>query len=295
MDQSERDVHVVAYWRFEDHPVGTLLPDTKGNTEVTVATVDSSFNGNDLFTFFQHTRPSFSEEVPAVTVPQNGRPNRTCLDNTEFPGPVSTRDVYTNSAFSHASPVDIQRITPAQWTIEASVKVMELGRTETFVGRDGGDVHSNKVPCLAFQVTSEGHLAIQFKDSEERIHKATANDFAVEADHWYDVAGVSNGKQLLLYVNSIDGRGYRLLAKTDLPSEGSTALGSGGPSAVWSIGRGKAQNGVPGQWFKGWIDEVRVCDVALDPADFLFFDKNSPSDIGNDSTGSDGLASSVGN
>ncbi len=297
MDQTERDLHVVAYWRFEDHPVGTLLPDTKGNTEVTVATVDSSFNGNDLFTYFQHTRPSFSEEVPEVTVPQNGRPNRTCLDNTEFPGPVSTRDVYTNSAFSHASPVDIQRIAPSQWTIEASVKVMELGRTETFVGRDGGDVHSrkNKVPCLAFQITADGHLAIQYKDPEDRIHTASANDLTVEADRWYHVAAVSNGKQLQLFVNSIDGRGYRLIAKTELPTEGSTALASGGPNAVWSLGRGRAQNGVPGQWFKGWIDEVRVCDVALDPSNFLFFDKKSPNDLGNDSSSPDELASFIGN
>ena len=29
MDQAGRDLHTVAYWRFEDHPVGTLLPDTK--------------------------------------------------------------------------------------------------------------------------------------------------------------------------------------------------------------------------------------------------------------------------
>src|SRR5262249_1620046 len=158
----------------------------------------------------------------------------TCLDNTEFPGPVSTRDVYTNSAFSHASPIDIQRVTPAQWTIEASVKVMELGRTETFVGRDGGDVHStnSKLPCLAVQITADGRLAIHFKDAEDRVHTATATDATVEADRWYHVAAVSDGKQLLLYVNAIDGRGYRLLAKTDLPQEGSTALNSGGPNAV---------------------------------------------------------------
>ena len=39
---------------------------------------------------------------------------------------------------------------------------------------------------------------------------------------------------------------------------------------------------------------MRVCDVALDPADFLFFDKKSPIDIGNESTGSGELASFVG-
>ena len=243
MDQSERDLHVLAYWRFEDHPVGTLLPDTNFNQELTVATVDSSFNGNDLYTFFRHTRPSFSEEVPSVTITQTGRPNRTCLDNTEFPGPVSTRDVYTNSAFSHASPVDIQRVTPAQWSIEASVKIMELGRTETFVGRDGGDIHSskNKTPCLAFQITAEGRLAIKFKDVGERLHTALANDFTVEADRWYHVSAVSNGKQLLLYVNSIDGSGYRQVAATELPEDDSTALASGGANAVWSIGRGRAK------------------------------------------------------
>jgi len=297
MDQTERDVHVLAYWRFEDHPVGTLLPDTKGNREVTVATVDSSFNGNDLYTFFQHTRPSFSEEVPAVTVPQTGRPNRTCLDNTEFPGPVSTRDVYTNSAFSHASPVDLQRATPGEWTIEASVKVMELGRTETFVGRDADDVRTNttKTPCLAFQITADGHLAVQFKDALDRVHTATTSDFAVEADRWYHVAAVSNGKNLLLYVNSIDGHGYRQIAKTELPTDGSTVLASGGANAVWSLGRGRAQNGVPGQWFKGWIDEVRICDVALDPSVFLFFEKKAANETGNDLNGFGDVASFVDN
>ena len=303
MDQTERDLHVLAYWRFEDHPVGTLLPDTKKNQEVTVATVDSSFNGNDLYTYFEHTRPSFSEEVPAVAVLQTGRPNRTCLDNTEFPGPTSTRDVYTNSAFSHASPVDIQRVTPAEWTIEASVKVMELGRTETFVGRDcDARFSANKTPCLAFQITADGHLSIQFRDGDDRVHAATTSDFTVEADRWYHVAAVSNGKELLLYANLIDGRGYRLIAKTELPVEGSTALASGGVNAVWSLGRGRAKNGVPGQWFKGWIDEVRICDVALDPSVFLFFEKKATNEVekkatneGNDSSGFDMVASFVDN
>ena len=53
MDQAGRDLHTVAYWRFEDHPVGTLLPDTQLNKVAMRATVDSSFNGNDLFTYFQ--------------------------------------------------------------------------------------------------------------------------------------------------------------------------------------------------------------------------------------------------
>jgi len=33
MDEAGRDQHVVAYWRFDDRPVGILLPDTGGNRQ----------------------------------------------------------------------------------------------------------------------------------------------------------------------------------------------------------------------------------------------------------------------
>jgi hypothetical protein len=290
MDQSERDLHVLAYWRFEDHPVGTLLPDTHSNREVVVATVDSSFNGNDLYTFLTHTRPTFSEEVPAASVPQSGSSNRSCLDNTEFPGPASTRDLYTHSKFSHSSPIDIQRISPEKWTIEASIRIMETGRTQTFVGRDPGNQQTDRsrIPCLAFQITDDGHPAIQFKDSDGRVHSASAADFTVEPDHWYHVAAVSDGKQILLYMNSIDGHGYQLIAKTSLPAEGSTALAGGDANAAWSLGRGLARNGTAGQWFRGWIDEVRICDVSLQPSDFLFFESKSGSNSRHDLNSSGG-------
>jgi hypothetical protein len=38
---------------------------------------------------------------------------------------------------------------------------------------------------------------------------------------------------------------------------------------IWSVGRGHYDGQVRG-WFQGWIDEVRICDVALAPQDFLF-------------------------
>ena len=207
MDQSERDLHVMAYWRFEDHPVGTLLPDTNENTSVTCATVDSSFNGNDLFTYSYMTRPVFSNDVAAAVIPENGRPNQSCLDNTEYPGPAPTRDVYTCSSFSHASPTDLQRATPAQWTVEASIKMVELGRVQTFVGRDSAEVHVNIPPRLAFQVTAEGHLALRFMDTDNRRHEAVADDFTITPGRWYHVVGISDGRQLRLYANALDGAG----------------------------------------------------------------------------------------
>lgn len=274
MDQTERDLHVMAYWRFEDHPVGTLLPDTHGNKSITCATVDSSFNGNDLFTYSTLTRPVFSNDVAAAVIPENGRSNQSCLDNTEYPGPAPTRDVYTHSSFSHASPIDLQRVTPTQWTVEASIKMVELGRVQTFVGRDGAEAFVNTPPRLAFQVMADGHLALRYRDVDDRAHKAVAGNFVIAPGRWYHVAGVSDGQQLRLYANALDGRGYQLVAQMDLPADGSTALGTGGAEAEWAVGRGMAHNNWPGEWFKGWIDEVRICDIALQPSEFLFAEKD---------------------
>ena len=76
-------------------------------------------------------------------MPQTRQSNRGCLDISRSavgkPARDIVRDVYTQSRFSHASPLDIQKITPAQWTIEASVKPARLHcGCQTFVGRDGG-------------------------------------------------------------------------------------------------------------------------------------------------------------
>ena len=281
MDQSERDRHVIAYWRFEDRPLGMLLPDTRKNTRNVRATTDSSFNGNDLFAWSPATQPYFSGDVPATIVPQNAAANRGCLNNTvPFGAGVTTRDVATRSQFSHASPLDIQKVTPAQWTIEASVKPLHLGRgCQTFVGRDGNphyNVGKGKLervpPRLAFQVTAEDRFAIRFHDVDNRAHEAVAAELALQENHWYHAAASSDGRVLRLYVDALDGQGYQLQAMTALPADGSTALGKGNDECEWSIGRGKAA-GIPAEWFQGWIDEVRVSDVALDPAEFLFVPK----------------------
>ena len=121
IDDAQRNRHVVAYWRFEDQPLGSELSDTKHNTKPARATVDSSFNGNDLYTYSDKDRPAFAADVPAGVVPRTGSPNHSCLDTSLPTEDKGLRNVYTHSEFSHAAPLDIQKITPAQWTIEASV------------------------------------------------------------------------------------------------------------------------------------------------------------------------------
>ncbi len=122
IDDARRDRHVVAYWRFEDQPLGIALPDTAENTKAVRATVDSSFNGNDLYTYSAKTQPEFSPGVPAGVIPQTGSTNRSCLDNSRPCDPKNLRNVYTHSEFSHAAPLDIEKICPREWTLEASVE-----------------------------------------------------------------------------------------------------------------------------------------------------------------------------
>ena len=60
----------------------------------------------------------------------------------------------------------------------------------------------------------------------------------------------------------------------ELPATGSTALGKGQDDAEWTVGRA-GNAGDPADWlrFCGWIDEVRISDVAREPAEFLFAPK----------------------
>jgi hypothetical protein len=271
MDDANRNEHIVAYWRFEDRPLGVVLPDTRHNTRPLLATADSSFNGNDLFTYSTQQCPQFSGDVPSATVPQTGAVNRGCLDNTVLPSyNAPTRDVYSHSQFSHASPIDLQTIEPAEWTIEASVKVKALeARRQTFVVRDGE--YAPNGAQLAFRINEHNSFELVYNDVRHKAHRAVANA-SVVANQWYNLAGVSDGASLKLYVDSCDGKGYRLSATTDLQpdSAGSTALACLTPESEWSVGRGCG----PSEWFQGWIDEVRISDIALKPRDFLFSPRN---------------------
>ena len=281
LDEADRDRHTIAYWRFEDRPLGTALPHTERNKNPVRATTDSSFNGNDLFAWNPELPPRISGEAQSGAVPQTGAANRGCLDTTELqprPGMSPNHsDLYTKSRFSHAAPLDAQAIAPAQWTIEVSVKAKSLGGAlQTFVGRDGCDRYSSEgpgwiPPRLAFQITKGNRFAIRFVDCDNRTHEAVGDKLPLEAGHWYNLAATNDGRTLRLYVDAIDGKGYGLQAQIDLPNTGSTALGSGSNDAEWSIGRGRDQTtGKPGEWFEGWIDEVRISDEALEPSEFLF-------------------------
>ncbi len=273
VDEADRDRHVIAYWRFEDRPVGTVLPHTAGNKNPVRATSDSSFSGNDLFVWSPNSRPVFSGSVSSGTVPQSGAANKSCLDLTDPLHSNKTRpEVYTNSHFSHAAPHDLQQITPESWTVEASVKIKKLEHArQTIVCRDGV---TGKPARFGLLVNPDGGFSVNFRDVKDRYFSAVSAASLVKEGQWYHLAATSDGRVLRLYVDSGDGKGYQLSATTPLRSSG-TALGSCGDDCSWAVGRCRLTKGTVGDALLGWIDEVRICDEALDPSEFLFAPKKA--------------------
>ncbi|HYO25273.1 MAG TPA: hypothetical protein VEQ85_10000 [Lacipirellulaceae bacterium] len=105
----------------------------------------------------------------------------------------------------------------------------------------------------------------------------------------YHLAATSNGSTLSLYLDQANGLGYQLAASMNLTGSSNTALardtvGSttpGDPTFGWSVGRGRSGQGdLQGdnhvdRWL-GFIDEVRISDVALAPNQLLFAGQNAP-------------------
>ena len=184
------------------------------------------------------------------------------------------------SGWSRPSPVDLQTITPAKWTVEASVKPAKLGADyQTFVVRDGTESATSRPetrPVCHVHHAPEA-LRNHFCDVDRRNHAATCAALTVEENHWYHVAATSDGETLKLYVDSLDGNGYRLRPITACPDRldgaGSRRLADQGPGTYAVIplsGRWAAAATMAWPRVSGLIDEVRICDVGLEPGDFLF-------------------------
>ena len=128
-------------------------------------------------------------------------------------------------------------------------------------------------PRLAFQINAAG----PFRRPLSRRRRPPARGGRRGAWRSRRTTGItwppaSDGRVLRLYVDALDGRGYQLRAARTCRQRAPRRLGKGGDDCVWSIGRGIVA-GHAGEFFQGLIDEVRVSDVALAPAEFLFAKK----------------------
>jgi hypothetical protein len=266
----------VAYWRFEEGPAGA--PVTHGGQPNGVyfeGTADSSGNGYGLSVWAEGWAGyEYRNMGPDAVVSGN---NFSVKNTGGYPA------MFTDTADA------INGIQPAAFTIEASFR-LENGGYKTIVGRDsrGSATVNGDLAALYFQAVPNNGLAIKFCDVSGFWHEAIAAnnsyvgyDWGTNPDGmntpWYSMAGVSDGSTLSLYLRNISSGGlWTLIAQTDMTLSGSpdTALtkgtGDGGDwnAGDWSVGRGLYAGG-HGDRAYGYIDEVRISDVALTTDQFL--------------------------
>ena len=275
----------VAYWRFEQGPAGAVVSKPFGVQDV-------SGNGNHLDPWTAGGANGFVYRVdrPYAQMPGTGADNLFSVKNSGGSPGMGTRSTSrTYGTGSNPTGIDIEAITPTQFTIEAFFKP-ETGGYRTIVGRDASGVatHDSALAALYFQIRPDQSVAIAFADVSGYWHVAASSanliqgfNFGTDPDgttgKWYYMAAISDGSKLSLYLADIaEETEPRLVALIDMMLSGSPnrALAKGSQNGTnwhaggWSVGRGLWNGGHTDRAF-GYIDEVRIWNTALSPAQLM--------------------------
>ena len=250
----------VAYWRFEEGPANAVVPHSTPDGQYSLGSGDTSGNGNHLSAWTQGgaTGEVFRAFSPAARIPLTGAANQYSLQNGgDLPA------LFTASASSRPTGIDLQKWTPAQWTIEVSFRVDTISSHHTMVGRDGTGVaaENSQLAALYFQVVPDGRVAIKYADLDRQWHQAFSPQ-PILLNTWYHAAAVSTGSVLKLYLNGVQ------VASVNLGT-GNTALAKSSDQSAWSIFRG-LYNGAHTDRFYGNIDEIRISNTALPVSQFAY-------------------------
>jgi len=260
----------VAYWRFEGGTAGVNVTHVSGANGVWSADLaDSSGNGNALSCWSNDDWAAmrYQAVLPAATVPQTGSANTLSIRNAGgSPGTWTQTGGF------------LQSWTPLTWTIEAAFNV-ESSAHRTIVGRDsrGSCKTDGNLSALYLQTTPTNQIAIKFCDVDGNWHEVLSAANVVALNNWYAVAAVSDGSTLSLYLKDLTAgaASYTFIGSVDLTASPDTRLTSGaGDGGDWDAGNFTVARGLWGgghvDRFLGFLDEVRISDTALSPAQFLF-------------------------
>ena len=260
-DAERSAAYTVAYWRFEDTEAGKPVPHNRQKRDA-IAVRDASGQRNHLYAFAAGNAPRGGAEVPAGTVPRLELENRGSLDDS-ISGKGATRDLYTNPGRSRTHMNVINTFPFNQWTVEASVRPVDLGRRQTVVGEDGKPTEAPNAP-LQLGIRKDNRISIVAIDSDGKVRTLASRD-PVEKGKWYHVAAMSDGAKMRLYL--VEGNRCRLQDSTEFSGALINHVGT------WTVGRG-FHAGRIGLDAGAFIDEVRVSSIAL-PLELLLWHSSS--------------------
>ncbi len=250
LTNNKTSADTIAYWRFEN---GTSGGKHLGDQDDWY--LDSTGNSNNLSSWAEASRPTYTDKVPFGEVPVSGITNLLALDFVPWQdlGTFGTNMGHMINAYPFSS----------SFTVECMVKI-NIFNWQVAVGKDGR-------PGL----TGDPDFHIKFRNDSSADHKIhfgfydtnttfihCMSSFDYNTGEWYKIAAVCDGTQAYLYVKEEADADYELE---------SSSASSGGllvTDASWTVGRGMWMAN-PADFVNGIIDEVRISDTALNPTQFL--------------------------
>jgi hypothetical protein len=275
-----------AYWRHEEGPLGSIVPDGPATV------LDSTGNGNNMETFSSAFAPftaaTYVSEVSPLAL-RSGLDNTLALDFGPEPveGVEDGADPLNGNArnddnYSAGAPINMQLFSAI--TVELAFNMHDVTGFQALVGKDGkplGDAPGeDDSPVQPFVVKvrgdSEGgipnQLQVEWIDGDGTlfgdIHSLLSGETIVP-NQWYHVAFTLSAAGAELWMAEESGDYILVDAETGEDYVGPSGEVIVADNTAWSIGRGMFGNGVT-DWSNAIIDEVRVSDTALTPNEFLF-------------------------
>jgi len=243
----------VAYWRLEEGPNGSTHA-----TDLDGYFVDSSGNGNDMSRWYY---PAPVSAVPPG-IPQGETENKIALNFCRRTANAAGGLMFIAT---QSKPIDSHDFSGG-FTIECASKI-RAPNWSGIVTKGGKPDPGSPFPSFKllfrYDTVGDARMNYEFLDGGSNV-VSLATTFPYQMDTWYWVACVSDGTQAWLYVKEPGDAGYDLEA-------GPVAVVNGmiPHSSAWAVGRGAWDGNDATDALYGSADEVRICDTALAPNQFL--------------------------
>ena len=243
----------VAYWRLEEGTAGSTH-----TTDLDNYFVDSSSYSNNLSTWYY---PAPVSAVPPG-IPQGQTENKIALN---FCRRTENAVGGVMCLSTHNKPIDSQDFSGG-FTIECAMK----NRTydwNAVISKNGKPVSTSPFNpfklIFRYDPVGDARFNFEFLDGGSNVQICTST-FPYKLDEWYWVACVCNGAEAWLYVKEPGDAGYDLEQHITGVVDGLIPY-----TSAWAIARGTWDGNDQANPHYGSIDEVRICDTALAPNQFL--------------------------
>ena len=255
------NAQTLAYWRLEEGTAGSTH-----TTDLDGYFADSSSYSNNMSAWYY---PGPIKDVLLPTIPQNGLTNERALSFMGS-GINFSPTTYGQYLETRGSEIETHPFTNG-FTVECIAKASTYNWF-TMVGKDGKpDPGGPFSPFkLLFRYDNPNppdspppppKINFEFMDSATNIPNVHST-FAYKLNEWYCIAVVCDGANASLYIKEESDADYEL--EGTVPVTGGMIDSTG----MWTVARGM-WDGVETDNLYGSVDEVRICDTALAPNQFL--------------------------